>query len=102
LSRLGYRNPTLAQQLTIFCQQYPYQLDGGSVYTLDFIETFLQTLLQISDHEEEESLPMIHRTNLTSSATSSSSSSVPFPWPLVDMAEYEFGSFGIENEVDMK
>lgn len=29
-------------------------------------------------------------------------SDIPFPWPLVDMAEFEFGTFGIENEVDMK
>lgn len=29
-------------------------------------------------------------------------SDTPFPWPLVDMAEFEFGTFGVENEVDMK
>jgi hypothetical protein len=86
----------MSEQLTLFCQQYPYPLDGGSVYTLDFIETFLQTVLPVSEEEAASSLP------ITRANPSSPSSSSPFPWPLVDMAEYEFGSFGIENEVDMK
>mmetsp|Transcript_10133 Transcript_10133/g.15363 ORF Transcript_10133/g.15363 Transcript_10133/m.15363 type:complete len:725 (+) Transcript_10133:58-2232(+) len=86
---LGYLSTDIDREIFQYASRFGPELDG--------LETTLEFMEYLFEHLNEE-----HPSNPTNFPCLNPKSEKPFDWPLVDMADYEFGSSATTERRDMK